>query len=376
MTDLSDYFKGQQKEMVAMLQELAAIESPSHDSAAVNRMADRTQAYLLAAGAAVERFPGEQTGDMLLATWGNAAAGPGITFLAHMDTVYPLGTLAERPLRLEDGRLYGPGVFDMKAGIVIALQAVRGLQDRGEMPAFPVRLLCTADEEIGSHASRTMIEDLARQSRLVLVMEPALPGGVVKTWRKGVGGYTIRIQGKAAHAGGDHQKGRNAIEEMAHHILALQGLTDYEAGTTLNVGVIKGGTTSNVVPDSCEIVVDYRIMRISEVARVEQAVHSLKPVLDGVEIQIDGGLNRPPMERNERMLATFARAQQIAATLGFTLEESGTGGASDGNFTASLAPTLDGMGADGDGAHAVHEHIVVNSLPRRAALVAALLRDW
>lgn len=375
MTDLLSYFAQQQTDMVAMLEELAVIESPSHDPAAVNRMADRTETLMRAVGADVQRIPGEQTGDMLLGVWGESEA-PGITFLAHMDTVYPLGTLAERPLRLENGRLYGPGVFDMKAGIVIALHAVRGLLARGEMPNFPVRLLCTADEEIGSHASRAMIEQIARQSRLVLVMEPALPGGVVKTWRKGVGGYRVRVLGRAAHAGGDHQKGRNAIEEMAHQVLTLQKLTDYDLGTTVNVGVIKGGTTSNVVPDSCEIDVDYRILRMTEVARIEQAVQNLTPVLEGTQIRVEGGLNRPPMERDARMQATFDKARQIAVAEGIDLQESGTGGASDGNFTARLAPTLDGLGADGDGAHAVHEHVLVNSLPQRAALAAALLRGW
>jgi glutamate carboxypeptidase len=376
MTDLRNYFKDQQTGMVDMLRELASIESPSHDPAAVNRMADRTTGLMLEAGATVQRFAGERTGDMLLATWGSVQAEPAITFLAHMDTVYPMGTLAERPLRVENGRLYGPGVFDMKGGIVIALYAMLGLQKRGEMPSFPVQILCTADEEIGSHASRAMIEKLARGSRLVLVMEPALPGGVVKTWRKGVGGYKIRIQGRAAHAGGDHQKGRNAIEEMAHHILRLQDLTDYKAGTTVNVGVIQGGTVSNVVPESCTIEVDFRVMRMNEAERIDQAVHSLRPVLADVQLHIEGELNRPPMERDTRMLATFDKARQIAATVGMDLKESGTGGASDGNFTARLAPTLDGMGVDGDGAHAVHEHVLVDSLPERAALVAALVRGW
>jgi glutamate carboxypeptidase len=376
MTDLTVYFKEQQVGMIDMLQELAAIESPSHDPAAVNRMADRTMALMSAAGATVQRIPGEQTGDMLLATWGNAKVAPAITFLAHMDTVYPMGTLVERPIRMVDGRLFGPGVFDLKAGIVIALHAVSGLQARRELPNFPIQLLCTADEEVGSHASRSMIEQVARQSRLVLVMEPALPGGVVKTWRKGVGGYTIRIRGRAAHAGGDHQKGRNAIEEMAHQILALQRLTDYELGTTVNVGVIRGGTTSNVVPETCEIEVDFRIMQMAEGERIQHIVHNLQPVLKDVTIEVDGGLNRPPMERDERMLETFAKARQIAGMVGFDLQESGTGGASDGNFTARLAPTLDGMGADGDGAHALHEHVLVDSLPQRAALVAALLRAW
>jgi glutamate carboxypeptidase len=237
-------------------------------------------------------------------------------------------------------------------------------------------MLCSADEEIGSHASRAQIEALAQQSQLILVLEPALPGGVVKTARKGVGGYTIRVKGRSAHAGADHQKGRNAIEEMAHQVLALQRLTNYELGTTVNVGEIMGGSASNVVPAECKIEVDYRVTRHEEVERLERAVRSLQPVLEGTTLHISGGLNRPPMERDERMIATFEKARRIAAGHGFELQEGSTGGASDANFTASLAPSLDGLGADGDGAHAVHEHVLVASLPQRAALAAALLSEW
>jgi glutamate carboxypeptidase len=362
--------------MVDWLRQLVEIESPSHDKEAVNRMADRLQGMFQECGAQVQRFSGESTGDMLLGAWNEASNAPGIGLLCHMDTVWPLGTLAERPLRLADGKFYGPGAYDMKAGIVIALTALRGLQESGRFPRLPIRMLCSADEEIGSHASRVQIESLARQSSLVLVLEPALPGGVVKTARKGVGGYTIRVEGRAAHAGADHQKGRNAIEEMAHQILALQKLTNYELGTTVNVGVIQGGSASNVVPAECMVEVDYRVTQHEEVERLEHAVRSLQPVLEGTKLHFSGGLNRPPMVRDERMVATFEKARRIAAGHGMALQEGSTGGASDANFTASLAPSLDGLGADGDGAHAVHEHVIIASLPQRAALVAALLSEW
>lgn len=376
MSELSQYFQQQEATMVDWLRQLVEIESPSHDKNAVNNMANRVQELFQECGAQVQRFRGEDTGDMLLGTWNEVAGAPGIGLLCHMDTVWPLGTLAERPVRLEDGKFFGPGANDMKAGIVIALTALRGLQELKRFPGLPIRMLCSADEEIGSHASRGQIEALARQSRLVLVLEPALPGGVVKTGRKGVGGYTIRVEGRAAHAGADHQKGRNAIEEMAHQVLALQKLTNYELGTTVNVGEIQGGSASNVVPAECVIEVDYRVTQHEEVERLERAVRSLRPVLEGTRLHITGGLNRPPMVRDERMIATFEKARRIALGHGMALQEGSTGGASDANFTASLAASLDGLGADGDGAHAVYEHVLVASLPQRAALAAALLSEW
>lgn len=376
MSELTQYFQPQAATMVDWLRSLVEIESPSHDKVAVNHMADRVQELFLECGAQVQRFTSEDTGDMLLGAWNEANDIPGIGLLCHMDTVWPVGTLAERPVRLEDGKFYGPGAYDMKAGIVIALIALRGLQAMERFPRLPIRMLCSADEEIGSHASRRQIEALARQSQLVLVLEPALPGGVVKTARKGVGGYTIRVEGRAAHAGADHQKGRNAIEEMAYQVLALQKLTNYELGTTVNVGEIQGGSASNVVPAECVIKVDYRVTQHAEVERLEQAVRSLQPALEGTRLHISGGLNRPPMVRDERMIATFEKAHRIAAGHGIELQEGSTGGASDANFTASLAPSLDGLGADGDGAHAVYEHVLVASLPRQATLAAALLSEW
>jgi glutamate carboxypeptidase len=238
-------------------------------------------------------------------------------------------------------------------------------------------MLFTSDEEVGSVTSRALIEAEARRSCLTVVLEPALANGQLKTFRKGVGDFSIVAYGRAAHAGGDHARGINAIEELAYHIPALQKLTDYEAGTTINVGVIKGGSASNVVPERAEMEVDFRVSRAAEVEQVVAAIQGLRPVLAGARLEIGGGLNRPPMERNAAMVRTFEQARRLAAGIGLTLEEGSTGGASDGNFTAALGtPTLDGMGAVGDGAHAAHEHVIVDSLADRAALLATILTQW
>jgi glutamate carboxypeptidase len=263
----------------------------------------------------------------------------------------------------------------MKAGIVIALAAIEDAQKQGLTRA--VTLLCTSDEEIGSHTSRSLIEQLAKESALVLVMEGALLDGSLKTWRKGTGQFTVITRGRAAHAGGDHKAGRNAIEEMAHQIIGIQKLTDYSKQTTLNVGVIKGGTVSNVVPEEARIEVDVRVMQPGEWERLESEMEQLKPVLDGTSIEITGGLNRPPMPYDDRMKATFEKAKSIAARIGMTLSAGGTGGASDGNFVAALGiPLLDGMGAVGEGYHSEREFIFAESMGQKARLIAKLLEDW
>jgi glutamate carboxypeptidase len=237
--------------------------------------------------------------------------------------------------------------------------------------------LCTSDEEIGSLTSREHIERLANESALVLVQEGALLDGSLKTWRKGVGGFRVKTKGRAAHAGGDHEKGRNAIEEMAYQVIAIQKLTDYSKQTTLNVGVIKGGTVSNVVPEEAEIQVDVRVMQSSEWERLESEMKKLRPVLDGTSLEITGDLNRPPMPFDETMKTTFDKAKSIAAQIGMELTAGGTGGASDGNFVAPLGiPMLDGMGAIGEGYHSEREYIFADSLEQKTRLIASLIRDW
>jgi glutamate carboxypeptidase len=314
-------------------------------------------------------------GDIVRARWGSGDGG--VLLLCHMDTVWDLGTLAKRPVRVEDGRLYGPGAFDMKGGIVNALWAMRALRELELMPSRRVTLLITSDEEIGSDASRALIEAEARAHEVVFVLEPAQPPrAALKTWRKGVGGYRVTVTGRAAHAGAAHDEGINAIAELARHVLAIEALTDYAAGTTVNVGVIRGGTRSNVVPEQAWAEVDYRVMDMTEAARVDAFMRGLKPQRDGVRLAVTGGLNRPPMVRTPAIVALYTRAEAIAAELGLPLTETGTGGGSDGNFTAALGvPTLDGLGVVGDGGHALHELVVVSSLPERAALLAGLIRE-
>lgn len=366
--------------MAALLQELVEIESPSHEKAAVDRMADRVAEECRRLGAQVELVPEAQVGNQVIARWEPAHLSEPkkrpMLLLSHMDTVFPLGTLARMPFLEKDGKIYGPGVADMKGGIVVALTALAALTETGGPPR-PVIALFTPDEEIGSRASRPRIEDLARQAALTLVLEPGLPDGAIKVWRKGVGEFTVRVRGRAAHAGGDHEKGRNAIEEMAHQVLVIQRLTDYGRGTTLNVGVIRGGTASNVVPEEAVAEVDLRVIQPGEAERIAAALQSLRPVLDGTSIEVTGGLDRPPMPFDEKMKATFAAAKAIAARRGLNLEAGGTGGGSDANFIAALGiPVLDGLGPAGEGYHSEREYILAASLPERARLVAAILEEW
>lgn len=365
-------------QLTQLLKLLVETESPSHDKAAVDRVGAVVAEQARKLGAAVEIIPNQETGDHVLARWNSPHARGdrgAILLLCHMDTVFPLGTVQKTPYREDGDKIFGPGTSDMKASIVIALAGIEEAQKDGL--SRPVTLLCTSDEEIGSHTSWTLIESLAKESALVLVMEPALLDGSLKTWRKGTGGFWVTVHGRAAHAGGDHQAGRNAIEEMAHQIIAIQKLTDYSKGTTLNVGVVQGGTVSNVVPEECSIQVDVRVMQPGEWERVEAEIKNLKPVLEGTIIDVRGGLNRPPMPFDDRMKSTFEKAKSIAARMGMNLTAGGTGGASDGNFVAPLGiPVLDGMGAVGEGYHSEREYIFTNSLEQKAKLIAKLIHDW
>jgi glutamate carboxypeptidase len=359
-------------EMLRAVRELVAIESPSTDKAAIDRMGALLAARCRTLGAAVEVDPQTVFGDNLIARWGS---GPdAILLMCHMDTVYNLGALARQPWRESEGRAYGPGALDMKASIVIALTALEVL---GARRTRPVSLLLTSDEEIGSAGARPLIEREAQRHALTLCLEPCLPDGSLKTARKGIGDVEIVARGRAAHAGTNHKEGRNAIEELAHHILAAQRLTDYARGTTVNVGVITGGSRSNVVPEEARAVIDYRVSDQAEAARMQAWMDARRAVLPGMQLEVRGGLNRPPMPRDALMAATFARAQAIGQTLGLQFGEGSTGGGSDANFVAPLGvPVLDGLGAGGNGAHSEREHILINSLPERAALLAALILHW
>ncbi len=361
--------------LIALLRQLVEIESPSTDKAAVDRVGAVVAEELRRLGARVTTDEQITAGNHVVGQWG--AGKDGLLLMCHMDTVYNLGTLARQPCREANDRLMGPGVVDMKASIAMVLTVLATLKEKRLWPDRPITALFTSDEEIGSDTSRPLIERLAQESALVLCLEPCLPDGSLKTWRKGVGNFEIVARGKAAHAGADHENGRNAIEELAHHILALQKLTDYRQGTTLNVGVVGGGSRSNVVPDEARARVDMRVLTPAEAERVTRRVFSLKPILNGTTLEVKGGLNRPPMPRDERMIATFKRAQAIAVSIGIQLGEGGTGGGSDANFVAPLGvPVLDGLGALGNGAHSEREHIVIASLPERAALLAGILTAW
>lgn len=361
--------------LVDLLKRLIAVESPSTDKAAVDRLGALVADELRALGADVQVDAQTAVGDHIVGRWG--AGRDGVLLLGHMDTVYDLGALARQPIREADGKLYGPGAIDMKASLAMALTALRQLQAHGAWPARPVTALFTSDEEIGSQHSRALIERLARESAVVLCLEPCLPDGSLKTERKGIGEMTIQVRGRATHAGADHENGRNAIEELAHHILAAQRLTDYRLGTTVNVGVVRGGTRTNVVPDEAWAEVDFRVARPEEAERLAAWMQARAPVTRGTTVTVTGGLNRPPMPRDETMARTFRRAQQLAAAIGLTIGEGGTGGGSDANFVAPLGvPVLDGLGALGNGAHSEREHVVIASLPERTALLAALISGW
>ena len=370
--------------MKPLLKRLVETESPSHEKSAVDRVAALVVEEARRLGAQVETISNNETGDHVIARWqtphpqplSRGERGEGILLLCHMDTVFPLGTLKSMPWREADGKIFGPGTLDMKAGIAISFAAIEELQKSGGLKR-PVTLLCTSDEEIGSLSSRKYIEGYAKESALVLVMESAMPDGSLKTWRKGVGEFRVKVKGRAAHAGGDHEKGRNAIEEMAHQVIAIQKLTDYSRQTTLNVGVIHGGTVSNVVPEEAVIQVDVRVMQPGEWERLESEMKKLRPVLDGTSIEITGGLNRPPMPFDETMKAIFAKAQSIAAGIGIQLKAGGTGGGSDANFVAPLGvPVLDGLGAVGEGFHSEREYIYADSLDERKRLLVEILRKW
>jgi glutamate carboxypeptidase len=361
--------------MLSLLKRLVEIESPSHNKTGVDNVGALVYEECRRLGGVVKLFPQPTYGNLIEASWGKGRDG--ILLLAHMDTVHPVGTIERIPFREVDDRVMGPGVEDMKGGIVIGLTALAAMVEMHPALTRPVTALFTSDEEIGSPTSRSLIEDLARQSALVLVLEPAMPDGALKTWRKGVGDFIVTVRGRAAHAGSDHQLGRNAIEELARQVLIIQNLTNYERGTTLNVGIIRGGTATNVVPEEAVAEVDLRIMESSEAARILASLHALKPAIDGTTMSVSGELNRPPMPANEMMKTTFERIREIAAGIGMELIASGTGGASDANFVAPLGiPVLDGLGAVVDGGHSEREFILKHSLPERAKLLATILQRW
>jgi glutamate carboxypeptidase len=354
------------------LRQLVEVESPSDNKTAVDEAVRLTASLATLAGGRARLHTQKRFGDVLELRFGpQRSSRKPILLLGHLDTVWPLGTLAKMPFRQQSGRLYGPGVLDMKAGVAMALTAIRILAQLGV--ARPITLLLNPDEEVGSPVSRPITERLALSSAAVLVLEPA-QGLACKTARKGVGDYHLHVTGVAAHSGVDFQRGHSAILELARLLEKVASFTDLSIGRTVNPGVISGGTRSNVIAEHAYADIDVRIAKASDAGKVDRLFRSLRPADPACRLEITGGLNRPPMERKPGTVALYKQARKLAGEIGFTLDEAATGGGSDGNFTAALGvPTLDGLGAVGEGAHAAHESIVIEHLVPRTALLAALL---
>jgi glutamate carboxypeptidase len=381
MQSLIDHFQERRTALLEFIRAMVERETTSREAARLDEIARFVAAALQELGGNIELTAVPGYGTHVRARFfdqnherKNTAR---LLVIGHLDTVWPIGTLARLPFRITDeGRAHGPGIFDMKSGIAAVIEAIRAITAFNLPTKRPLTLLLTCDEEIGSQTSRPLVEEEARRAAAALVCEPPVAGGIVKTARKGIGDFTVRAIGRAAHAGLDPTKGVNAIVELAHQTLRLASLNDFERGTTVSVGVFNGGTTSNVVPAEATARVDLRFWDLEEGARIDETIRSFTPVLPGARLEIEGKINRPPMRRTPEVAALYEQARGLAKELGFELGETSVGGGSDGNFTGAMGvPTLDGLGVDGDGAHAEHEHIVVDDLPRRAALLTRLLQE-
>jgi glutamate carboxypeptidase len=373
------HFRARRGELLSLTRALCEAESPSGDAEGSRAVVSLLEEYACALEgfASCERIAapdgfGEHF--RLRAFDEDATEERTLLLLGHTDTVHPRGALREMPWREEDGRVYAPGVFDMKAACAAALEALRACDALGARPRRPVVLLLTCDEESGSHSGRALVEEEARRAEYVLVLEPAAPGGRAKTARKGTGLFTLSVEGRAAHAGLEPEKGVSATLELARQIERVASLARPEVGTTINVGTMSGGTHANVVAAEARAEVDVRFSTLEEARRIDESMRGLQPFDTRASIKISGGINRPPLERTPAVAALFEKARRIAAELDFELGETSVGGASDGNFAAAYcAAVLDGLGAEGDGAHASHEHIVADRLVPRAAFLAALV---
>jgi len=376
---LLTYFENQQPAMLDLIRQLVIQETPSSDKPRLDAFATFLAERLQTAGATVEIIPNTERGNHVRATFTplnvDPSAKPAL-ILCHFDTVWAVGSLATHPFRIEaDGKAYGPGIFDMQSSLALAEYVLHAVRDLNLTLPRPLTILMTSDEETGSATSRALITDEAQKAAYVLVMESPLAGGVLKTTRKGIGGFDLTITGRAVHAGIEPEKGISAIQELAHQILKLHSLNDFAKGTTVNVGVVQSGTVSNVVAAHATAEIDVRAWTQDEADRLEQAILGLQPVLPGAKIELTGGWNRPPLERAVTG-PLFERAREIGKGLDLDLQEGGTGGGSDGNLTGALGiPTLDGLGVPGAGAHADHEHIETDQIAGRAALLVALLLE-
>ncbi|HYN15445.1 MAG TPA: M20 family metallopeptidase [Terriglobales bacterium] len=375
MKSLISRLIAQKSEMVACLRQLVELESPSHNKAALDRLGRHLAAEFARIGGQTRFHAQEQAGDHVQVDF--PGAGKPILILGHMDTVWDVGTLASMPFRVASGRAFGPGSFDMKAGIVQAIYAIRALKEfDGRLPRA-ITILLVTDEEIGSNSSRPVTEALAKKSAAVLVLEPAQgPKGALKTSRKGVGAYHVKVEGWEAHSGLDSDKGASAVLELARQLLVIEKFADRKRGVTVNPGLVRGGTRTNVVAGEATAEVDARVSKSKDIPYLDRKFRSLKPFDKRCKVAVSGGIGRPPMERTKEVVTLFTLARRLARELGWELEEASVGGGSDGSFTAALGiPTLDGLGAVGEGAHARHESVIIAEMPRRAALLARLIES-
>lgn len=374
MTNLLTYFENRTDEMLDLLRQLVEIESPSTSKESIDKLSSFIEDYIKELKLPVERISQTEVGDHLLARW---EVGQGkILLLHHMDTVWPVGTIKERPFRVEGELAYGPGAFDMKGGIVITLSVLKAFKELNLKPSKNLTLFFNSDEEIGSHTSKEYIQREAQDLDKCYCMEPGEPPhGALKTARKGVGEFNLTIKGISSHAGQNPWGGVSAIEELAHQIIKLHSLSNRETGTTVNVGVVKGGLARNVVAAEAEAIIDLRATTLEEAEKAMFTIRNLSPVLQGTKLNITGGMNRMPMVRTPQIASMFNEARELASKeLNLQLVEAAVGGGSDAQFITEMGkPVLDGLGVVGDGAHAIYEHIVIKSLPQRAALLALLL---
>lgn len=375
MKELLDYAHAHADETMETLRTMVEMESFTADKPSVDKLSSYIKDRLESLNAEVEVVPQTEAGDHLVAEWGEGDEQ--ILILCHMDTVWATGTLQEMPFCIQDGLVSGPGVLDMKAGIAINLHALAALNSLGLTPQRRVKMVFNSDEEVGSTTSRALIEEEARKSAHVFVLEPAAgTGGALKIGRKGVGMFQVKVTGRAAHAGNEPEKGISAVEELAHQIIRLHALTDLEIGTTVNVGVMNGGSVRNQIAPFAEALVDLRVVTMSEADRVTQEILTLKPSLPGASVEITGGMNRMPMEKTPATARLLEAARSVAGPLGIELAEAHVGGGSDAQFASAMGiAVLDGLGGVGEGPHAVHEHIVAAELPKRVALLASLLME-
>jgi len=375
MSELIRHIREREREYLQLLKELVELESPTHDKKLVDLAVDRVERFFREQRARVRRIPQRDLGDHLVAEWGEGEKQ--ILFIGHIDTVWEQGTLQRMPFSIENGVLRGPGCYDMKAGVVQGMYALQVMNELGMKPACKIVFLINSDEEIGSPGSRALIEELASRSEYAVVAEGAIPpDGRLKIERKGCGFFDVTIHGIAAHAGVNPQDGASAIHEFARQALYLESLTDPEKGTTINIGYVQGGTRANVVAERLTAKIDLRVSTMEEAERVVPLILGLKPVDPRTKITVQGELNRPPMERTAGNMALFKKVRELAAELGFRLEGAGTGGMSDANLTSALGvPTVDGLGAVGGGGHSEDEHVLVDRMPERIALLVKMFSE-